>query len=161
MNRTGCKDDMRTLEERFWSHVDVKGDDDCWEWKAKKVEGYGQIRLGSASSGSELAHRVSYQLAYGPIPPGKIVCHRCDNRGCVNPAHLFLGSYGDNSRDMVEKNRSMKGERHWNAKLTEAQVIAIRAEFIPGSTDQLAEKYGVDRNTIEEIINHRRWIHVP
>lgn len=94
-----------TDEERFWSNVDKSGG--CWVWTAARGGfGYGLIRLGSERSGTrrmQVTHRFSYELAFGAIPPGLVVCHRCDNPPCVNPAHMFLGTQADNMQDRVSK----------------------------------------------------------
>lgn len=102
-----------TPEMRFWVKVERGGEDACWQWLARKHEGgYGDFRLGG---GHVRAHRFSYELAHGAIPKGMFVLHRCDNPGCVNPSHLFLGTFEDNSSDMVSKGRGrgrLSGGRH-------------------------------------------------
>lgn len=95
------------LEERFWSKVDVRAPHECWEWQAERNHaGYGRLHHdGSKKS----AHRLAWALVNGPIPAGLCVCHRCDNRRCCNPTHLFLGTVADNNRDMMAKGRVRNG----------------------------------------------------
>ncbi len=95
----------RPVAERFWSKV-VKTDDGCWGWNGATTPfGYGRMTAGSRGAGLLRAHRVSWELHYGPIPAGLLVLHHCDNPPCVRPNHLFLGTMLDNSRDAVAKGR--------------------------------------------------------
>lgn len=118
--------------ERFMRKVErPANDDDCWIWRGARTHaGYGRCMV-IGKPNATTAHRVSFELFRGPIPSGHFVLHRCDNPSCVNPAHLFTGDHAANMLDMVEKGRShsprLKGERHGRARLTEAQVIEIRA----------------------------------
>lgn len=110
--------------------------------------GYGTVRIGGADEGRVLAHRLSWELTYGSVPAGMFVCHRCDNRACVNPAHLFLGTAADNQQDMASKNRSGL------AKLTLTQVDSIRADTRPPGA--VAADYGISRSHVEKIRTGRR-----
>jgi len=98
----------KTVEERFWAKVDKT--DSCWVWTGATLRrGYGQIRIPVKKA--KQAHRLSWEIHNGPIPDGMLVCHKCDNPPCVNPAHLFLGTQSDNNKDCVRKGR----HRSWNA----------------------------------------------
>ena len=137
-----------TALERFWSRVNKT--DGCWLWTAAKVQGYGDLRIDTTHR--MLAHRFSWELHIGPIPPGLHVLHRCDNPPCVRPDHLFLGTNDDNIVDRVLKGRGGK-------KLTPEIVLAIRRDYRPFKVTQrqLAEKYGVSLTTIEQILAWKIW----
>ena len=147
----------------FWTYVQVT-ESGCWEWQGYcSTTGYGQVRINGKVHGT---HRVAYEWAYGPIPEGMFVCHKCDNRPCCNPEHLFLGTVADNNADARQKGRHRnnppRGEANTSAKLTEAQVIAIREAYAnkEANQTQLAKRYGVDLSTVWAIIRRKGWKHV-
>ena len=146
---------------RFWSRVDKTDDvNSCWEWTAAKINaGYGQVSLNGTTV---LAHRFAWVLHFGDIPEGLCVLHKCDNRGCVRPDHLWLGTKADNQRDMVDKGRSarLQGEDHGRSKLTEAQAILIKNTYPAASQYLLADVYGIDQSQISRIINGDNWRHL-
>lgn len=149
----------RNPEDRFWEKVEKKADA-CWEWKASKYfNGYGQFFDGNRKI---CAHRFSYKITYGDISDDLLVCHRCDNRGCVNPSHLFLGTQADNMRDMLLKGRKvvgdMSGTKNGRAILDTEKVVKIRRMFASKvSIAQIARVYGVGETTISHIIYNRTW----
>jgi len=148
-----------TLPRRFWAKVDKSGE--CWEWTAATAMGYGVINLEGAVT---YAHRLSWEMHYGPIPDGLQILHHCDNRRCVRPDHLFLGTLNDNMADMVAKGRhaDARGEANARSKLTRRDVLAIRQEYAQGQITQssLAERYGVAISTIGHLLTGRSWRHV-
>ena len=144
----------REVPRRFIArfHTKYQQTEGCWLWLAGKYPGgYGMVNLGRDARGrqhTEYAHRVAYVLTAGDIPAGAVVMHACDTPACVNPAHLSLGSQGDNNRDMARKGRHCKA-RPWLRKLSSADVAAIRASTDKGA--RLAERYGVAKSTISLI----------
>ena len=140
--------------ERFWEKVDKSGD--CWEWIASCDRGgYGQFSVGFKKY---RAHRFAWELVNGPITTGMCVCHTCDNRKCVRIDHLFLGTFAENLKDMVDKGRSNVGVRHWNSKLTDVQTVEIRDS--DQTCRQLAKDFGVSFQTVSKIKNEKRWGHL-
>lgn len=140
------------LEERLWSKVHKPDDaDGCWEWQGTTTkEGYGQLQYrGKMRS----AHRLSYEIASGEaIPLGLCVCHKCDNRKCVRPDHLFLGTISDNSRDMVAKGR------HGRRKLMPDDVLKIRGLRMEGLLQrQIGDVFGVHQTAIGEVLSRKAW----
>jgi hypothetical protein len=128
----------RPTKERFLEKV-VEQPSGCHEWSGCLMpNGYGQFHLNGKTA---YAHRVAYELANGPFPKEAFVMHSCDNRKCVNPAHLSLGTFDANMADMVEKSRQAHGAKNGRAKLTPDQVRAIRLEV--GTHKEIGERYGV------------------
>jgi len=155
----------RPAEERFWVKVDKSDTSGCWEWTGNKNgSGYGLFMVRSPKK--ELAHRVSYRWDRGSLPPEKLVCHRCDNPGCVNPSHLFLGSARDNIIDMVEKGRgrhtSHPGESNGYSKLTEREVRSMRKLYESRNMTQveIAKMFDVSRALVSVVVNGKAWKHV-
>lgn len=114
------------LQSEFWKHVNKDGPrhpilkTKCWLWARSVTGGYGRVHyLGKDSK----AHRVAYLLSRGAIPIGLMICHKCDVRICVRPAHLFLGTHLDNMADRNSKGRQSSGERHWLRKNPEARLL--------------------------------------
>ena len=133
------------LSERFWLYVKRGRDNDCWLWTGSKRGAYGKIKN---SRKSLLSHRVSYELHFGVIPNGMLVCHRCDIPGCVNPNHLFLGTQADNVRDMRAKGRAVDHPR----KLSDSDVLEIIRRRLAGERGYLvAASFGVSDCVVSEI----------
>lgn len=146
--------------ERFESRVDRSaGPDACHLWTAARTtDGYGHMWVGGRRK--VRAHRVAYVLAYGVTPAGLVVRHRCDNPPCCNPAHLTLGSIRDNVHDTVERGRHVPcpGESHGRAKLTEADVNAMRRRARAGAKYvDLAAEYGVSDAVARDAVTGRKW----
>lgn len=158
------------LRTRFEAHI-ARRENGCWEYTGyRHPQGYGVAFVGPYRFRT---HRLSWFYANGPIPERIEVCHRCDNPSCVNPDHLFLGTHADNMADMRRKGRNKGrgnrgvnarcGERVPTAKLTEAIVREIRAEYREVGTPAhiLADRYGVHFTSIYDVINRVSWRHVP
>lgn len=144
------------IESRFWSKVTKGNPDECWPWTDGSIHrGYGVLSVGGRNGRMVNAHRVSYELANGPIPAGLLIRHTCDNPPCVNPSHLILGTHDDNMRDMAIRERSAK------TKLTADEVREIREELSAGeSRKSLAARFGVTPGCIGYIAVGRTWRHV-
>ena len=155
-------------DRRFWFYVDkISSPRGCWIWTGclgkGRYDGYGRVNRRGIS---KLAHRWSWELANGPIPNGKIICHRCDNPPCVNPEHLFIGTDKDNMLDMVAKGRHSKthscfGEKHSNAVLTEEAIRKIFALQKDGMTQRkIASIFKISQPAVSLVLNKKTWKHV-
>jgi hypothetical protein len=141
--------------EDAWKRVDRRGDNECWPWLGTiDGDGYGRMFVRCKNL---LAHRLIYRLATGTDPGELLVCHTCDNRRCCNPAHLFLGTPADNSRDMAEKGRASRAA----AKLTLTDVRHVRALYDGGwDRRDIALVFGVTPTNVSTIGKRLTWRHV-
>lgn len=175
-----CGEEFRTFSHKqkwcceecsFLSRIKVT-DTGCHEWRGNvNNDGYGVIRVNKKMVS---VHRYAYERVFGKIPKGLLVCHKCDNRKCVNPDHLFLGTHYDNNHDRSLKGRSgvrvfsdaerkrysemFKGENQTNAKLTDKDAIEIFKSNL--SHGLLAKLYGVSKSVITNIKNKKAWRHI-
>lgn len=152
----------KNVSQRFWGKVDKS--EECWEWTGSTYSnGYGMFWDGEKSV---LAHRFSYKMSNNQDPGNMYVCHHCDNRRCVNPDHLFLGTAQDNMRDASKKGRlehsnQLRGEQHPNSIFTNEDVLKIRrlASNVD-SLQELAEEFNTTHQAIRSIVNRRIWKHI-
>lgn len=137
----------------------------CILWhKSKDKDGYGQIFVNGKR---RLAHRLKYceahNCTYDSIR-GFIIRHTCDTPSCVNPDHLVIGTHADNMQDRADRQRTAVGTAHGNVKLSEADVLTIRARYVKGdrnnSLSTIAKDYGITFQTVSKIINRQKWQHI-
>lgn len=151
-----------SIAQRLMRNVIFKPKSRCWVWIGSiNAQGYGLITLMNPKH-TRVAHRVSYELFNGPIPAGLNVLHRCDRPPCINPDHLWAGTQSQNLLDCSKKGRhdgrNRLGSRHPLSKLTELQVLSIRA--LPGSDREVASLFGVSTGAINLIRRRKRWSHI-
>ena len=164
---------MKTLENRFWAKVNKNGSiplhcselGNCWVWTAAKSNGYGVFGRGRKEEGQTVAHRMSWELHYGPIPLSFNVLHKCDNPSCIRPDHLFIGTQKDNLKDCAQKKRTASQkypelrQGKGNVKLSEKDVKTIRESYKSGgfTVVGLGKTFGVYHSQICRIINRKSW----
>lgn len=150
---------MISLEERLWRRVDIKGENDCWEWQGwRHPKGHGQIGRGRRTEGLVYTHVAAWEIANNmAVPKGLIVRHKCDNPPCCNPSHLETGTPKQNTQDAIFRKRLSRGDRH-ASKLTWGDVCDIRRRLRDGQTQQhVAEIHRVSRSLVGLIGQGLRW----
>jgi hypothetical protein len=166
VRRTGTPDDTRRshaeVRERFFRHIEKT--DECWVWTGNTSRrGYGSLQEGGRGSKTISAHRYSYEVHRGPIPDGLVVMHSCDNPSCVNPDHLSVGTYRENTQDMIRKGRKRTvaptGTGNGKSKLNDDLVRYIRQNK-EKSHASLARELGLSQNCIRGVRTRRTWGHV-
>ena len=155
--------------ESFWARVDIRGEDECWPWTgACNSSGYGNVGWHGVVY---TAHRVAAWLT-GMVPTlaapkdktsAGFVLHQCDNPPCCNPKHFRLGTFSQNQKESYDRKRRAqpKGSAHANAKLTNAQVRNIRAEYVTGRRQvDLAAEHGVSQRVISLVVRGETYTNV-
>lgn len=142
---------QHTVEERFWSKVDIRGEDECWAWLAgKNKDGYGKVWV---DGGMRLTNRVAYELTKESLGD-RNACHECDMPSCCNPKHLFAGTRSDNMQDCVTKGRFGAGAA--NRKLLSSEIKLIRNSSMP--LRYLAQLFEVDYSTVGRVKRGERYV---
>jgi len=130
----------------------------CWECTSHKADSHGYIKV-RVNKKQVYLHRIVYEERFGELKKDIVVRHKCDNPKCINPDHLVEGTYADNSKDMINRNRSMQGVKNRAAMLTEQQVLEIFANKTDTNV-KLAQKYNVVNGTIRAIRIGKTWKHI-
>ena len=152
------KNDWKNAERMLMARSERRANG-CWEWIAGRTyAGYGAVYL----PGENRAHRAAYKLWKGNVPPGMQVRHTCDNRTCINPDHLLLGTAADNAQDAMQRGRLQHGSIHWAAKVNEHMVKMIRKHAAAGTYNgaEMAKIFGLSHTVVCRIIKRKIWTHV-
>ncbi|MCP4042048.1 MAG: helix-turn-helix domain-containing protein [Gammaproteobacteria bacterium] len=146
------------LKRRFFSKV--RFESDCWEWIGSRSSGYGMIGSGGALGPNVLAHRLSWKIHVGDIPDGLDILHSCDNRGCVNPRHLFPGTHADNMLDMCKKMRQRRSDG--SPPFEPHQIREMREMKSKGlNQTEIGNAFGVTQGAISRIMSGKTYRWVP
>lgn len=145
--------DSRTTAAHFWAKVSIPSEFQCWEWTGRKSSaGYGKM------TDETMAHRWAYEYFNGPIPDSLYILHSCDNKTCVNPAHLRVGTHAENMQDARERNRFHRREKCHNAKVTAEIADYIRRNPDKLKLKELAAKFGIANSTASYIRSGKTWM---
>lgn len=154
------------LALRILDKIGPEDDNGCWPWLGIKSSGYGMVSrnyLDIKTRMATITHLV-YESLVGPIPPGHEICHTCDNRQCVNPAHLFAGTRKENLQDAATKGRmgrDMHGIKNGNARLNDKQVLEIRRRWAGGENQHsIAKRFGTTPTNVSMICTRQTWSHI-
>lgn len=152
---------LALIGERFWRYVQKGWGDECWVWTGpKNGTGYGVLTHGRRGRlGTYSAHRLSFVMHVDELSRDDYVLHSCDNRVCVNPRHLHIGSHQENADEAVARGRIRRGAEHGGAKLSSADVERIRAMYPRLFQREIAELFGVSQTLIGQILRGVAWRH--
>jgi len=150
------------IEIRFWEKVDIRGEDECWNWIGSlDTLGRGIIVIKRVN---KVSPRIAYQLSYGVDPGEHWVLYTCDNPACVNPKHLYLGTPKNNAQDRRKRHRDIygRGDNSRYHKLSQLIANQIRQDYIPRkvSAQKLADRFGVSKKCVLNILHNRTWKHI-
>ena len=137
------------FKEKFWHQVDIKDKTQCWEWKAGKNKGYGCVKVPHLFF-TQLAHRISWIITFGEISEDLFCLHKCDNRSCVNPSHLYIGTAKDNAIDKETRNSFVRGPKRVLDKETVDKIVFMCSLGIHKA--KIARMYSVSPNTIKRAV---------
>jgi hypothetical protein len=155
--------------DRFWSHIDIRNEDECWEWKlSKDKDGYGRLKVRKNNVIYMIrANRFSYMVTFGEIPENMSILHSCDNPSCVNPKHLRAGTLLDNANDREIRKRHKHlattiGEECYSSKIKESDVPVIRRLYEENilTLKEIGDMYGIGERTIYSIARGTSWSYV-